>query len=58
MQVITELHHGKLETITVAWEPCSDFHDDPDAGHGCCAGCGWAPDDHPVEREVELPAAA
>ena len=42
MQVISE-----LQTITVAWEPCSDFHDD--AGDGCCTGCGWAPDDHDTE---------
>jgi hypothetical protein len=49
MPVITE-----LEIVTVAWEPCSEFHDDPDAADGCCAGCGWAPDDH----EAVLPVAA
>ena len=35
-----------LELTTVSWEPCSDFHDDPDAADGRCAGCGWAPDEH------------
>jgi hypothetical protein len=57
MAVITE-----IQATTVSWEPCSAFHDDPAAVDGCCAGCGWAPDDHPVDRavdrDVELPAAA
>lgn len=38
--------------VTVAWEPCWAFEEDPE--HGCCATCGWAPDDH----ELTLPAAA
>ena len=36
----------ELESATVSWEPCSDFHDDADAADGRCSGCGWAPDDH------------
>ena len=44
----------ELEIVTVRWEPCAEFHDDPDAADGRCAGCGWALDDH----DAELPAAA
>jgi hypothetical protein len=44
----------EIQIATVSWEPCSEFHDDADAAHGRCAGCGWAPDEH----DAELPAAA
>jgi hypothetical protein len=48
MTVITKIL--ELQITTVSWEPCSEFHDDPDAADGRCAGCGWAPDDH--DREL------
>jgi hypothetical protein len=55
IQIGTQIQIGtEIQIATVSWEPCSEFHDDVETAHGCCAGCGWAPDEH----DVELPAAA
>lgn len=44
----------EIEIASVAWEPCTGFLEDTDAGDGRCAGCGWTAEEH----EEELPTAA